>query len=151
MLRAITRQSSGATSSKLYHVFGTFVEASLDSYFYIKDIKSNTGCLSVSLGHPVSSTQKRMPPTLLPIFSPSDPYRCTLSANSRTELDDSFSEINISKSYIYLNTITEANSLALDDVGFTKKKGDDSRPCALNNLFVCFVCEAVVKRQSCRP
>ena len=30
MLRAIARQSSGATSSKLYHVFGTFVQASLD-------------------------------------------------------------------------------------------------------------------------
>ena len=96
-----------------------------------------TACLSVSWTIQLAPFRnKRVPCTLFPPFSLSDPYRCILSAKLYRAGCISVSKINISQSYTSLNVIAEAHSLALDSVGFTKRKGGDSYPC----ISVCFIC-----------
>jgi hypothetical protein len=119
----------------------------------IKDIKNNSASLSVSLGHPFSCTQKQttashnFPHSLS--FRPLTLYSFSEQSYKAERL--SVSEINISQSYTTLNAIPEANSLALDGVGFTKRKGGDSRP-GRPPIYLCVsFAQAVVKRHSCRP
>ena len=115
--------------------------------FGLRVLKNAAHIFHDSLGHPVGSTQKQLPRTLLPIVRLSDPYHCILSTNSQKY------EINISQSYTSLKAITETNYLcyyhaALDGVGFTERQGGDSRHCALTNLFLCHsILQAFVKRQ----
>ena len=118
----------------------------------IKDIKNNAACLSVFLGRPASFTQKQTTPSHTFLhshsFRPISLYSFSEQSYRAGRL--SISEINTSQSYTSLKAITEANSLALHGVGFTKRIKKRHHTCARNHLFLCalFV-QAVVKRQSC--
>ena len=104
----------------------------------INDIKNNSANLCVSLGRLVGCTQKQTTPSHtspqslsfrpLSLYSlRKQPYRGRLL----------ISEINIAQSYTSLNAKTEANSLALDGVGFTKRKGGESSPGTCTHSFLC--------------